>query len=1252
MKPATITGGSSEALEASGGGDRGSQNVADIPQEEVQVDFTTPTDPQPTASTEGISAGTSTTTTTTPNASDTTSSATTTSSRRPLISRSLSFSEQLRRAKEIGLAHTIGESPGSGKPRLVLDIDHTTKQSASSTVTNTDKASKSSNSTPQPNPSTPQNPSTILPSPSKPNPPPPPPKTPENEHLRTNPSSSDEDYVTDNPTSPQPKQSQAPPSNPATTSSQPPIQKPFTVNFPTFAHMDDDPEDQTPKNIFSPGANFNPNQSFPDMNDYRRATLAHQDRLDAARRRTLALQDIEDAKRREDEAFRFQQYAEERQQEQEEQQAMMQEQLDNMRQEYENDIRSYKERIAKLVAQEVRLLAAVTELRQNVSDLQEQTRQNLSQQNKDLMSMKDLQTQSTKYEYTIATLRDDIHKHKSTIEQLEAKLQKFNSQKDTTISANLQLQKSLSSANEQIKNLKDSNSTMEADLAQYAQDIVDLQEAYKEASDKIIAYQAKETEHAQTVRELRQHYRAQQHSMHALREHNDDVTKANTQLTNSLQNTKQELHQTLQELKDHQSTIAQLRRDNTDLKHQLKDAQALLEVTQQRHDDELTSLSAELNEVIRTNHNQQQQIKKYKQELRDATSRINNLEQRIDNMDKSANSFSRTIFPNDSAILDTPHINQKNTQQKAPFMPNDDQIKLMAQLTQIINRFNKNEEEIQEQQPPPSYLCDIRASLGQYINSLIKQLHDTGVPTSKLPKEVNLEMEHQTKSYSHFGTWQLPQYLKQQAPHQNPNQPQPVNAPPAAAANQEPPPPSQIPQPPKSFIPPPADPTGQPSTATGYQYSNQYQTNPTAPPQAQAQQFPNIPPTIQAAPQNPNQQSAHHHTHFLPPYLRNQFAYLSPSYHKSKTTTTPQGPPYPPAGQATQQMYPPFVQNTSSFNIGQIPDKTRFPPMSLPHFNGTTPTIETWINQINNAAINGQWSDYQTCSTALAYLKGEAAEWWNTHTQCHAPFTAWDGPGGLLQALVTRFAKVRTHNDVSRAIRDLKQRSDETVLQFHDRVCQAIKWRQQMDNPSFASPQHQQQHFNINVLNALRDGISTRIMDYINQSLTDPSTSEAFMDMARKAEEIINDSRKIKGTSAITSAASASDNRPDISSFSKCYRCNQPGHFARECPNVESASTRQARSTSRGRSTSKQRRSRSSSRSRSPSQRRSKQKSQSRSRSRSRGRPKSRQSRSSKSKSRSSSRKSAQEISTAAITSNQHNEIWDSIPSDDEEYFH
>jgi len=261
---------------------------------------------------------------------------------------------------------------------------------------------------------------------------------------------------------------------------------------------------------------------------------------------------------------------------------------------------------------------------------------------------------------------------------------------------------------------------------------------------------------------------------------------------------------------------------------------------------------------------------------------------------------------------------------------------------------------------------------------------------------------------------------------------------------------------------------------------------------------------------------------------------------------------------------------------------------SVPSYDGTEGLdVELWLNRMDRAKTQFNWSDTATAQAALTKLTGSASNWLNSLDRTNTTPTTWEGEQGLRKALKDRFYPIVTALEASQATYNLKQLAQETVSQFYDRCIIAIdKKNHALPEPERNNEQYKRQ-FEVDLFTFYSAGLHETIRRRTLAANNPPTTPRGLLHAAKTVEaeeshrQIATVSANEVGTSETPESAPAppkaaadeplqkqielltaaiqslnrggsrkqpnNSGRRNLNSNIICYFCRKPGHIARNC---------------------------------------------------------------------------------------------------------
>lgn len=251
---------------------------------------------------------------------------------------------------------------------------------------------------------------------------------------------------------------------------------------------------------------------------------------------------------------------------------------------------------------------------------------------------------------------------------------------------------------------------------------------------------------------------------------------------------------------------------------------------------------------------------------------------------------------------------------------------------------------------------------------------------------------------------------------------------------------------------------------------------------------------------------------------------------------------------------------------------------AIPVFAGTIGAeAKVFIDTVDDMKRLHTWTDAQTYNTAITRLTSEAKRWFKQLEPqgCHP--TKWDRENAdnqnviyLKQSILDRFYDVSTAKQRVAATKDLKQRADEDIRLFHDRVVEAcmISTNELKGEANYGRI----------LKNAVKQQLINGALEHLASAVTlqadipdDPRDILKIMVNAtnkNKTEPILGETLATNapadGSAPTYAVAAANQYQPRRGSNqrgpprglgprpagprTRCFNCNSFGHFSRDCP--------------------------------------------------------------------------------------------------------
>jgi hypothetical protein len=262
-------------------------------------------------------------------------------------------------------------------------------------------------------------------------------------------------------------------------------------------------------------------------------------------------------------------------------------------------------------------------------------------------------------------------------------------------------------------------------------------------------------------------------------------------------------------------------------------------------------------------------------------------------------------------------------------------------------------------------------------------------------------------------------------------------------------------------------------------------------------------------------------------------------------------------------------------------------------FPGDTGLVaEAWIASVDRAIAQFQWEDGPAAAAMKNKLSGTAASWLRAQEKVGRALETWTGVNGLKSALQTRFSETISELAAADAIRDLKQKSNESVNEFYDRVVLAVDRKNHTYTPAQKTTADYRAAMMADVFIFFGAGLREEIRNRTLGTPTPPLTAEALLNAARAIEVDMTRQAAQRQLLEVSTNVVPEDNsslehqiaelRQQISSWTisrgrggrqgppmanrgrggqrdisqvQCFRCKNWGHYANKCPSRQDGKT-------------------------------------------------------------------------------------------------
>ena len=174
-------------------------------------------------------------------------------------------------------------------------------------------------------------------------------------------------------------------------------------------------------------------------------------------------------------------------------------------------------------------------------------------------------------------------------------------------------------------------------------------------------------------------------------------------------------------------------------------------------------------------------------------------------------------------------------------------------------------------------------------------------------------------------------------------------------------------------------------------------------------------------------------------------------------------------------------------------------------FSGSPEEVATFIREIELARDTFKWSDENTAIMAQRKFKGAAANWIDPiikNSPSSRFLKSWDTTMnglGLKDEIVRRFNSLAQSN-VGALFADAKQKPDETVSDFYDRVGRLLSVKFADTSKADKNTRDFQKHLRQDYLMWFSAGLNEEIRNPIFASPTPPQDIDALLEAARNVE--------------------------------------------------------------------------------------------------------------------------------------------------------
>lgn len=186
---------------------------------------------------------------------------------------------------------------------------------------------------------------------------------------------------------------------------------------------------------------------------------------------------------------------------------------------------------------------------------------------------------------------------------------------------------------------------------------------------------------------------------------------------------------------------------------------------------------------------------------------------------------------------------------------------------------------------------------------------------------------------------------------------------------------------------------------------------------------------------------------------------------------------------------------------------------SIPKFHGNKEEdIELWVSTFDRARDQFNWSDRAAAAAAKSKLEGKAGTWLRSEELVLLQHAEWTGDDGLKAALLQRFCPVPGAVAAVNAVLDLKQRQEELVSEFYDRVILAMDKKNSTLTRAERQTGHYQAQLSRDIYTFFAAGLLSEYRESVFSLEEPPVTHAALLKASRNAEAVSRDKRGRKTT--------------------------------------------------------------------------------------------------------------------------------------------
>ena len=293
----------------------------------------------------------------------------------------------------------------------------------------------------------------------------------------------------------------------------------------------------------------------------------------------------------------------------------------------------------------------------------------------------------------------------------------------------------------------------------------------------------------------------------------------------------------------------------------------------------------------------------------------------------------------------------------------------------------------------------------------------------------------------------------------------------------------------------------------------------------------------------------------------------TPTPSRPPTPTPPPPAPAPPAPPNPARPPTPPGPGAPAAVMAAAPKGTEL--LAIPQYPGHGIDPEMWLDLVDRAGTTYNWDDGRKSGAACLRMSEKALVWVDAQKKLNNVLETkpWND---FKKAFLERFKPKDNALKGTEAVMDLRQKSNESVAEYYDRVCLAVETKNQT---GFTAENRTKDWYKTcrsnDIYTFMCAGLDPKIRQIIMGSAQPPKTEVDLRKMAIETEAALNAKRAINEISEKVQIAELNEQKDkdkeggnemddklaklekEIMAMKKgikCYNCLEFGHIRRECP--------------------------------------------------------------------------------------------------------